>query len=305
MSDNHKKRLGDQPGFLAAVSKEKHECKIGFLLPDVSNPLILEMTREVENYARKYGLNLLICHTDSNVEKEERYVSLLIEKGVDGFIFAGNFRNKKIVSELLREEVPVILLSDSHPHLAINTVTVDNFMGGYELTNHLISLGHTRIAVIAEDNTSSYDRIRGSKQAFQDHGLAACEDLIFVSDSSVEHAQRLTEELLAFLHPPTAVIACNDVLAIGTLLGAREKNVKVPEQLSITGFDNTLLSRTSDPPLTTVEVPVQSMSSLAVDLLVEEVEKRSSGKQVVLTLPRLVIRESTGPNQLLRKKQED
>ncbi|GAA3330778.1 hypothetical protein GCM10020331_084680 [Ectobacillus funiculus] len=118
--------------------------------------------------------------------------------------------------------------------------------------------------------------------------------MIVISDSSVEHAQRLAGDLLDSLHPPTAIIACNDILAVGALLGAREKNIKIPEELSITGFDNTLLSKSSDPPLTTVEIPIRSMCSLAVDLLVEEIEKRNERKQAVLMLPKLIRRESTG-----------
>lgn len=286
--------LNYKPSVLASALTGKRTSTIGFLLPDISNSVIAEMARAVEDRAVEYGFNLVICSTDFKAEKEERYVSLLRQKSVDGFILAAGFRNKAVVSELLKEAVPVILLSEYQPHLAINTVTVDNFMGGYEIAAHLIALGHRRIAVIAEDNSSSQERIRGYRKALQDHNLEIREDLIVISDSSVGHAQHLAGDLLDSLHPPTAIMACNDILAIGTLLGAREKNIKIPEDLSITGFDNTLLSKSSDPPLTTVEIPIRNMCSLAVDLLVEEIEKKNESKQAVLMLPKLIRRESTG-----------
>ncbi|MFP3123640.1 LacI family transcriptional regulator [Ectobacillus funiculus] len=288
------KELNYKPSILASALTGKRTSTIGFLAPDISNPSIAEMARAVEDFALEHGFNLVICSTDFKSEKEDSYVSLLRQKRVDGFILAGGFRNRGIISELIKEAVPVILLSEYYPACPINAVTVNNFIGGYEIATHLISLGHTSIAVIAEENSSSQERIRGYRKALQDHNIRAHEDLIVISDSSAEHAQRLAGGLLGSSHPPTAIIACNDVLAIGTLLGAREKNMKIPENLSITGFGNTLLSKNSNPPLTTVEIPIQSMCSLAVDLLVEEIEKKSKGKQAVLMLPKLIIQKSTG-----------
>ncbi|WP_034671975.1 LacI family DNA-binding transcriptional regulator [Ectobacillus panaciterrae] len=285
--------LNYKPSVLASALTGKRTSTIGFLLPDIANPLVAEMARRVEDRAHEYGFNVVICSTDLKLEKEERYVSLLRQKSVDGFILAGGFRNREVILELLRDNVPIILLSESQPYSSITTVTVDNFMGGYDLASHLISLGHTRIAVIAEDNSSSQERIRGYKQALKDNDLDITEDLIVISDSSPEHAQHLTTFLLDSPNPPTAIISCNDVLAIGALLGVREKNLKIPEDLSITGFDNTLLSKSSDPPLTTVEVPVQNMCSRAVDLLIEEIKGKSIEKQKILMLPKLIIRKST------------
>lgn len=147
--------------------------------------------------------------------------------------------------------------------------------------------------MIAEDNSSSRERIRGYSQALQESDLDIHEDLIVVTDSTAESAQSLASSLLQSSNPPTAMICCNDILAIGALLAAREEHVLVPEELSITGFDNTLISKSSDPQLTTVEVPVQSMCSQAVDLLIDEIEGKASEKQKILVLPKLIVRKST------------
>ncbi|QJX81308.1 LacI family DNA-binding transcriptional regulator [Priestia megaterium] len=285
--------LNYKPSVVASALTGKRTSTIGFLLPDIANPIVAEMARRVEDRAHEYGFNVVVCSTDLKLEKEERYVSLLRQKRVDGFILAGGFRNREIALELVKDNIPVILLSESQPYSSLTTVTVDNFIGGYELASHLISLGHKKIAVIAEDNSSSQERIRGYKQALKDNDLDIPEELIVTSNSSPEHAQLLTTSLLDSFSPPTAIMSCNDVLAIGTLLGAREKSLKVPEELSITGFDNTLLSKSCDPPLTTVEVPVQNMCSQAVDLLIEEIKGKTIEKQKILMLPKLIIRKST------------
>lgn len=226
--------------------------------------------------------------------REGREIRLIIKAEACGRVyFSRGFRNKEVIHELIRDNIPVILLSESQPYSSVTTVTVDNFLGGYELAAHLISLGHTRIAVVAEDNASSRERIRGYSQALQESDLDVHEGLIVVTDSTAESAQTMASSLLQSSNPPTAIICCNDILAIGALLAAREKHVQVPEELSITGFDNTLLSKSSDPPLTTVEVPVQSMCSQAVDLLIGEIEGKASEKQKILVLPKLIVRKST------------
>lgn len=295
------KELNYKPSILASALTGKRTSTIGFLLPDLANPFVAEMARRVEDRAHERGFNLVICSTDFDPDKEACYVSLLKQKSVDGFILAGGFKNVEVITELLEEQIPVILLTESYPSLSISSVKVDDFIGGYEVASHLLSLGHERMAIIAEDANSSRERIRGFKQALHDQGLDIDEDMIVVSDSSLENAEHLAGELLDASDPPTAIFACNDLLAISTILAAREKELRIPDDLSIVGFDNTLLSRSTDPPLTTVEQPIQDMCSQVVDLLIEEIEGKSKAKQRIVMLPQLVIRKSTGACRLKHK----
>ncbi|OYD07403.1 LacI family DNA-binding transcriptional regulator [Paludifilum halophilum] len=286
--------LNYKPSVLASALTGKRTTTIGFLLPDLANPFVAGMARRVEDRAHERGFNVVICSTDFDEGKEALYTSLLKQKSVDGFILAGDFKNAAVVRELLQEYTPVVLLAASHPSLSVTSVTVDDFAGGYEVASHLISLGHEKIAVIAEDAASSQGRIHGYKQALQDQGLEIREDMIVISNSSSEDGERLAEKLLDRSDPPTAIFACNDLLAIASILVARKKGLRIPDDLSIAGFDNTLLSRSSDPPLTTVEQPVQDMCSQVVDLLIEEIEGKSKTKQRIVMLPKLMIRNSTG-----------
>ncbi|MDR6227173.1 LacI family DNA-binding transcriptional regulator [Desmospora profundinema] len=287
-------KLNYKPSVLASALTGKRTTTIGFLLPDLANPFVAEMARRVEDRALERGFNLVICSTDFNEEKEARTISLLKQKSVDGFILAGGFKSVEVIRELLQEQIPVVLLAESHPSVSVSSVKVDDFAGGYEVTSHLICLGHKKIAVIGEGATSSQDRIRGYKQAMRDHGLEIGEDRIALTDLSSENGEHLAAELLGVSDPPTAIFACNDILAIATIFAAREKELSIPEDLSIAGFDNTLLSKSSDPPLTTVEQPIQDMCTQVVDLLIEEIEGKSKTKQRIVMLPQLIARKSTG-----------
>ncbi|MFC7440302.1 LacI family DNA-binding transcriptional regulator [Laceyella putida] len=299
------KELNYKPSILASALTGKRTSTIGFLLPDLANPFVAEMARRVEDRAHERGFNLVICSTDFDTQKEAFYVSLLKQKSVDGFILAGRFNNEEVITELLEEQTPVVLLTESYPSLSVNSVKVDDFMGGYEVASHLISLGHEKIAVIGEDANSSRERIRGYKQALQDKGLEICEEMIVISDSSPEDVERLTGQLLDKSIPPTAIFACNDLLAISVILAVRERGISIPDELSIVGFDNTLLSRSTDPPLTTVGQPIQDMCSKVVDLLIEEIEGKSKTKQRIVLLPKLIIRKSTGVHRSKIKDQSN
>ncbi|SEN20080.1 LacI family DNA-binding transcriptional regulator [Lihuaxuella thermophila] len=288
------KELNYKPSILASALTGKPTSTIGFLLPDLANPFVAEVARRVEDRAHERGYNLVICSTDFNPEKEALYISLLRQKSVDGFILAGSFKNVEVLRELLEEHIPVVLLTEFYPSLSVNSVKVDDFIGGYEVASHLISLGHQKIAVIAEEANSSRERIRGYKQALRDHGLDMDDEMIVTSDSSTEDAERLAGELLDRSDPPTAIFACNDLLAISVFLAARERKLSIPDDLSVAGYDNTLLSRSTDPPLTTVAQPIQEMCSQAVDFLIEEIEGKSKIKQRIVMSPQLMIRKSTG-----------
>lgn len=294
--DKVKKAMNEwsvRPSFQAEGSSSKKSLTIGFLLPDLSNPFLAEMAAKVEERAHAKGHHLVICTTNFTKDKEASYVSLLKQKGVDGFILAAAFENLDVIQNLVDGGFPVCLLMESHRSLSINSVKVDDYMGGYQATTHLLSLGHERIAVIAEDASSSRERIEGYKQALLDRGFKAEKSLIMISDSSSDSAEHLTGELLSRSRPPTAILACSEVLTIGVTMATRKRNLRLPEDLSIVGFDYTLLSQSIDPPLTAVIQPVEAMCDYVMDLLIEEIEGKSKSKQGIVLLPDLIIRNST------------
>ncbi|EGL83309.1 transcriptional regulator, LacI family [Caldalkalibacillus thermarum TA2.A1] len=296
-------KLRYQPSVVASALTGKRTNTLGLLIPDLANPFFAEVARHVEDRGQEKGFNVIMCSTDYNPAKEAKYISLLKQKQVDGIILGSGFYNDQMIAELQQENFPLVMISQEIPALDIDTVSVDDFMGGYQVTQYLLSLGHRRIGVIAEsfqDNPanvrwSSKERIRGYREALEAAGIGFDEDLVFISNSTIEAGKRVAGALLDAGPHPTAIFALNDVLAIGTIKAVRERGLKIPEDIAIVGFDDTILATIVDPPLTTVAQPIRDMGYQAMDLLIEKIEgKENTTKRIILS-PQLMIRQTTCP----------
>lgn len=289
--------LNYQPSVVASVKKRIQT--IGLLIPNIANPFMAEIARGIENHVKKFGFSLMICSTDNDLKNEIEYISILKQKYIDGIIIATGLKEDKAIKELLKAEIPVALLSRDVSSLAVDAVLVDDFLGGYEATEYLISLGHKRIAMITEDIKFPTIRARfeGYKQALEKAGLSYDESLVSLNNTSLDEGRQSTRELLHLPVPPTAIFASTEFLAIGAIQGARELKIKVPHDLSIIGFDDTVLSTICDPPLTTIAQPIREMSKKVVELLIEEIEDSKETKQRIVLYPKLVVRASTSHNK--------
>ncbi|RDZ10007.1 LacI family transcriptional regulator [Priestia megaterium] len=289
--------LNYQPSVVASVKKRIQT--IGLLIPNIANPFMAEIARGIENHVKKFGFSLMICSTDNDLKNEIEYISILKQKYIDGIIIATGLKEDKAIKELLKAEIPVALLSRDVSSLAVDAVLVDDFLGGYEATEYLISLGHKRIAIITEDIKFPTIRARfeGYKKALEEAGLQYDESLVSLNNTSLDEGKQATSELLHLPVPPTAIFASTEFLAIGAIQGARELKIKVPQDLSIIGFDDTVLSTICDPPLTTIAQPIREMSKKVVELLIEEIENAKETKQRIVLSPKLVVRASTSHNK--------
>ncbi|TVY08470.1 LacI family DNA-binding transcriptional regulator [Paenibacillus cremeus] len=288
-----------KPSMVASALTGKSTFTIGLTIPDLANPFFAEIARAVEDRGHEYGFNVFICSTDNDPEKEVKYFSLLTQKRVDGIIIASRTQKDQFLKRLIQHQIPIAMIAREMPTLAVDTVMVDDFLGGYQAGSHLIELGHRRIAMIAEDMSemSSRERVRGCRQAMLDAKVEPDEALIVVGGFAVESGKAAMDRLLEQDHKPTAVFACNDVLAIGAIQSARQHGLQVPKELSVIGFDNTVLATIVDPPLTTIAQPIQDIGRQVVDLLVEEIKGEKALKQRVLLMPQLVVRSSCAPAQ--------
>jgi DNA-binding LacI/PurR family transcriptional regulator len=291
-----------QPSVVASALTGKRTRTIGLIIPDVANPFFSEIARKIEDRGRELGFNVLMCNTDNNPDTEEMYLSLLKQKSVDGIIIGTTTTNYTVLNELLCEHFPVALVAQDVPELAIDVVRVDDFLGGYQATSHLVSLGHKRIAIMLGNlsRTSDKYRFQAYRQVLEENGLKYDEKLVICTDYSMEDSKRAALELLKSSERPTAIFACFDSLAVGVYQAAKEVGLRIPEDLSVVGFDNTILATIVDPPLTTVAQPIDEIGHQVVDLLVREIEGEKSTKQRVILPPKLIIRNSTREN-LIRK----
>lgn len=288
-------RLDYQPSVIASALTGKKTYTLGLLVPDISNPFFSEIARAIEDQGEQLGYSVMMCSTDNKDEKVERYISLLQQKRVDGIIIATGIDNKEILEQLLSKNIPVVLLARDMPLVAVNTVVVDDYVGGCLAASHLLGLGHRNIGIIGEREKvrSSRERVRGFRQTMEDYGAVFRQENLKHCDYKVEDGKTKALELLGSAYPPTAIFACNDMLAVGALQAAKEAGIKVPAELSIVSFDNTILAAVTDPPLTTIAQPMEHMGKLVVNMIVEELRGNMEVKQRTVLRPELTIREST------------
>jgi DNA-binding LacI/PurR family transcriptional regulator len=289
-------RLNYQPSMIATALTGKQTFTLGLLVPDISNPYFAEMARAIEDQGHRTGYSVVICSTDNKDERVENYINLLLKKSVDGIIIGTGVDNQELILHLLNRKIPVALISREMPDIPVHTVVVDDVLGGRLAAEHLLELGHTRIGVLAEDLKviSSRNRVRGFRQALREDGLSFREEDAIICDYQIGLGKQAALELLSSLNRPTALFCCNDLLAIGAIQAAKELGLRVPSELSIVGFDNTILATVTDPQLTTVAQPIEHMGKQAVNLLMQDLEQYQTVKNRIVVQPELIVRQSTG-----------
>lgn len=288
--------LNFHPNVLASAMKGKSTYSIAFLIPDVDNPIYAKYLKHIENRSQELGYNIVMCSTNNDPDKEARHIAVMRQKQVDGFIIADKFSNVALLKELIAEDFPVSLFAHERSDFSVDSVTVDDYLGGYQATKHLLLLGHRDIGLVAEESVSSGERIRGYRQALQEEGVEWDESLVvLMDDPTIEGAKVQAGKLLDRGARPSAIFGYNDITAIGAMMAAKERGLRLPDELSVIGYDNTSLCTIVDPPLTSIDMPVEELGTKVMDLLVGKIEGKEKTKQRIRLLPKLVPRQSTAP----------
>ena len=235
---------------------------IGVLLPDISNPFFSLLARGVESVAFERGYSTLICDSNHSVEKESRYLDILLAEGVEGIIFVPVGRpDMNRIERLLRNGIRVVAADRRVEGLP--TVEADNRGGSRELTEYVLSLGYRRIAYIAgpKEVSTAQDRLLGFYDAMEAAGLkpVTVRHGNFTYESGYEQTQKILRT-----YEVDAIMAGNDLIAIGAIQAAEDLDLRVPENLAVTGFDHTPLLTFVRPQLTTVEVPAFRLGQEAI-----------------------------------------
>lgn len=291
-------RLQYKPSVIASALMGKKTYTLGLLIPDVSNPFFSEIARAVEDMAHAEGYSVIVCSTDNKDERIEKYIRLLEQKSVDGILIGTGVENANIVAQLSENAVPIVMIARETPDIAVHSVLTDDFKGGALAAGHLLGFGHENLAILSENVkvSSSLERVRGFRFALFEAGRTLGDEQIVACRSAIEDGKSATARLLGEADPPTAIFCCNDMLAIGALQAAKERGLRVPEQLSVVGFDDTILSTVTSPTLTTIAQPTGEMAKLAFGLLVSASDNAADAiRQRIVMQPELVVRESTGP----------
>ncbi|MBE3578676.1 LacI family DNA-binding transcriptional regulator [Caldanaerobacter subterraneus] len=290
------KELGYQPNAIARGLVTKKTKTIGLIIPDISNPFFPDIARGVEDSAHIYGYNVFLCNTDDNLEKESEYIKALKEKYVDGIIFTSSSIPKhEHIIELVESGIPVVIMDRRVDSENIYGVFLDNYEGGYIATKHLIDLGHEKIGCITGPlyTKSAKERLEGYKKALLDSGIKIDEKLIFEGDYKINGGIIGAERLLKDNKDMSAIFACNDLMAYGAYKTIRSFGYKIPDDISVVGFDDIQLSQILEPQLTTIKQPAYDMGLTAARMLIKLIEGKKLKKKIINFRPQLVIRQST------------
>lgn len=292
------KRLRYQPSALARGLVTRRTHTVGLLISDISNPFFIRAVRAVEDAAQKNGYNVILCNTDEDPSKETQYLRVLVEKRVDGIILATTAGSLQAVRDVRWRRIPLVLFDRELPNVSIDTVKVDSVLGGRLATEHLLGLGHRRIAIIHGPvvRSTGAERLRGYLLALRAAGLRPEPALIREGNFKQDSGRELTRTLLEMSPRPTALFCTNNLMTVGAMQTLQERGVRIPTDLSLVGYDDMEWWMLTRPPLTTVGQPVYDLGREAMRLLLAQIEANSRRRpQRVILKPELLPRESCGP----------
>jgi LacI family transcriptional regulator len=265
--------LDYRPNALARSLRRQQTNTIGMIVPDSANPFFAEIARAIEDASFAQNYSVILCNSEGDLEKQRTYTNVLIEKRVAGILFVAAGISTELINDLWRRRVPLVVIDREVPGVEVDTVLTNHAQGGRLATQHLINLGHRRIACISGSSqlSPSSERVTGYRDALKANELALDEDLVVRGDFQYESGYEATHQLLRRETPPTAIFACNDLMAVGCISAAAELGYDVPIDLSVVGFDDVRLASFTNPLLTTVAQPKHEISRLATEMLLERI----------------------------------
>ena len=286
--------LGYLPDRRAQALRRRRTGVIGVLTPDISNPFFSLLVRGVEHEARAHGYSVLICDSQNAPEGEDRAIDALLRERVDGVIVTSVRADNTKLLKFLSKGIALVVADRPLTHLDVPTVTVDNVRDGYKLTKHLLALGYERLAFIQgpSDTATALGRWTGYLQALREHDLEPPKGAVVSGDFTFEGGYRAAKRLLRRLGAFDAIVAANDLMALGALYALRERGIAVPDELGLAGFDDIPMASWVHPRLTTVAIPAYRIGKEAMKLLCACVRTDADKVRHRVLPTRLVVGES-------------
>ncbi|TCL76298.1 LacI family transcriptional regulator [Hydrogenispora ethanolica] len=288
--------LGYNPNAAArTLAKGKTEV-LGVILPTLNDPFWADLVTAIEQAAFDEGYLVVLALTLDNSDEviEKHWVKIFSEGRVDGILLVAPEYETDYITELRNRNFPLVLLDNNVNNLKVPSVVVDNLKGGTMATEHLLGLGHTRIGHIAGDlkYQSARERLQGFREAMSRAGVAVRQDWVREGDFHFEKAFQIAGAWLEQPDRPTAIFAADDDMAAAVMEAARELQLKLPDDLSIVGYDDSPFGSRVRPRLTTVRQPARAMAREAVQLLLRYMAAKPPRAKTVVIAPELIVRES-------------
>ena len=300
--------LGYKPNQAARLLKTGYVPVLGLIVPSVANPFYGVFARCVEDAALKLGFKVFLGNSERDPERERSYADELWSFGVRGIILGSSLTSLAHLNDLIERGLSVIVFDRpgqrSH-NVPVDSVSVDNVNAARLANRHLLSLGHRRVGFLSGSikTVNRMDRLEGYRSALLEAGIEPDPALVwegvqsatqFGDAEAVEFGRVGTQHLLNLVDPPTAIFAINDMYAFGAYAGAQNLGYSVPDDLSVIGFDDIVLTQVVRPPLTTMKQPIREITRIAVEKMVGRVQGTITGPVEHQSLPAdLIVRAST------------
>ncbi|MGI6176546.1 MAG: LacI family DNA-binding transcriptional regulator [Christensenellales bacterium] len=290
--------LNYQPSHIAKMMRTKKTRLIALVVPEITNPFYVTLYDAVHSMCEKLQYSPVIFMMETGMQA----LHFILDghpANVDGLIL-GFMDDDEVHSILdkLPPEAPVVLMSANPQNKSLNTVVSDLFHGSYDAAEHLVSLGHRKIAyVLSLDlEANTIEKTSGVRKCFAKHHIELPEEYIFSGPSRYSAGYNAASRFLRLDDPPTAIIAENDILAIGCIKYLNDHNYRVPQDVAVIGYDDIQESSVYSPSVTTVRQPIEDMGKLAVKMLINKIEHPNSQNRQAVFKSKLVVRQSTDAN---------
>jgi DNA-binding LacI/PurR family transcriptional regulator len=290
------KALNFQPNRTAQRLRAKQSKVIGLIISDIQNPFFTSVVRGIEDVAYANGYSVVLCNSDEDPAKEKLYINVMRAETVAGVILASTTESNPLVGELLDHRIPVIAMDRRIKNRSIDSVLVSNLRGARAAVIHLIKQGHRRIGFIGMPltRTPGKERLAGYENALREHGLAVSRQFVRIADAKQLGGHDATLELLSRQSNITALFVANNLMTLGALNAIRERGLKIPDDISLVGFDDMPWAALLQPPLTVVAQPTYELGKQAAELLLERLQKPDKPVTNVQLETTLIVRGSSG-----------
>lgn len=298
--------LGYVPNALARQLRSKRTKTIALVVSDISNPYFTTIARGVEDFFVSHGYSVMYCNTDEDAAEEEQYLLMLIQRQVDGVLLVPARSSGDSFRLLASHRTPVVVIDRRVTTRTVDSVRCDSEAGAHSLVEHLVQLGHRRIAVLtgSPSISTSMDRVTGARRALEEAGLELPDSMVHYGSfnygkSNQADGHRMAIDMLNGPEPlPTAVFCANNFIAFGAIRALREAGYRVPDDMSVVAFDDLPEEWVSEPFLTVARQPAYEIGHRAASLLMDHIkgDQAPSGASVILPFELVIRRSSAPPN---------
>lgn len=289
------KELRYTPDKYARFMRKQKSGVIGVLVPDISNQFFSLMVRGVESISYQNGYSVIICDAENSLEKEKKYIDILLNERVEGAILTSSGVENNYVEKFTTNKIPIILADRKLKNVSLPYVGSDGSKDGYAVTQYIINLGFKEIGFVKGPFlvTTATERFEGYKKAMVDNGLTINDNYLKEGDYTFEGGVKAGSDFVSSPSKlPQVIIAANDLMGVGIIRAIEKRRLKVPRDVGVVGFDNIPLSSLVNPKLTTMEIPAYTIGQEAILLLLDYIRGKRKRRKIKIVDTKLIEGES-------------